>query len=77
MTYKPYSQTTSGWSISTDPKAEKARRWRAVHPEFGERFYATHDEVLPDVAKHYFERVEKAMKLLKLDEMMKKGPWGR
>jgi hypothetical protein len=43
--YTYYSQMGSGWVISTNPKAEPERRWRAVHPQFGERFFKTHDEI--------------------------------
>jgi hypothetical protein len=45
--YKYYSNTSSGWTISTNPKAALHKRWRAVHPDHGERFFKEHDEILP------------------------------
>ena len=55
--YKAYSQTGSGWFISTNPDAEPAKRWRAVHPQYGERFFAKHDDILPFTAEHMLGRV--------------------
>jgi len=57
--YKYYSQTTSGWTISTDPKAAPERRWRAVHPVFGTRFFVEHDEILEFTVRHMLEQFEK------------------
>lgn len=52
MSYKPYSQTTSGWAISTDSEAEPAKRWKAIHPLFGEKFFVEHDEILEFTVSH-------------------------
>jgi hypothetical protein len=54
--YTYYSNTSSGWTISTDPEAAQGKRWRAVHPDYGERFFATHDEILPFTCQHLVER---------------------
>jgi hypothetical protein len=37
--YKYHSQTSSGWEIQNNPDAPKEKRWRIVHPEYGERFF--------------------------------------
>lgn len=58
MSYKNYSRTSSGWVISTDPKAPSKQRWRAIHPHFGERFFERHDEILEYTVKHMMEQVE-------------------
>lgn len=62
--YKYYSNTTSGWTISTNSKAEPAKRWRAVHPEHGTRFFPTHDEILPFTCQHMIEQFEKKFGLI-------------
>ena len=54
-TYKHFSHTSSGWEISNDPNAQRDLRWRAVHPEYGERFFAEHDEILPFTCRHMVE----------------------
>jgi len=59
MSYKYYSQTSSGWEITTDPDAPPDKRWRAVHPEYGERFFPTHDEILPFTCEHMVRQFEK------------------
>ena len=61
MSYKPFSHTSSGWAISTDPDAAPDKRWRAVHPQFGERFFAEHDEILEFTVKHMLERFFRLM----------------
>ena len=61
MTYKYYSQTSSGWTISTDPKAPKNKRWRAKHPRWGEKFFAEHDQVLDFTLRHLVEQFKKMM----------------
>ena len=58
MPYKSFSHTSSGWAISTDPEAEPSKRWRAVHPKYGERFFEKHDEILPYTCQHMFEQFE-------------------
>jgi hypothetical protein len=57
--YKYYSQTMSGWVISTDPKAAPEKRWRAVHPEMGERFFAEHDQILDMTVQIMAEQLKK------------------
>ena len=55
--YKAYSQTGSGWFISTDPDADPTKRWRAVHPRYGEKFFAKHDDILPFTAENMLNDV--------------------
>jgi len=55
MAYQDYSQTSSGWTISTDQEAPEHKRWRAVHKLWGERFFPTHDEILPFTCNHMRE----------------------
>jgi hypothetical protein len=62
MTYKPFSQTTSGWSISVDEDAPPDKRWRAVHPVFGERFFPTHDEILEYTVKNMLDQFRRIFK---------------
>ena len=59
MSYKYFSNTTSGWTISTDKDAPPDKRWRAVHPMWGERFFAEHDEILPFTCEHMVEQFQK------------------
>lgn len=64
MSYKTYSQTGSGWTISTDPDAKPDKLWRATHPQFGELFFKTHDEILPyllDYMRKRFKLMPDAM----------------
>lgn len=58
--YKYYSQTTSGWTISTNPKARPEKRWRAVHEEFGTRYFHEHDEILKFTVEHMRQMFMKA-----------------
>jgi len=44
--YREYSRTSSGWIISTNKQAMSDKRWRAVHPVYGEKFFAQHDDIL-------------------------------
>jgi len=53
--YKAYSQTTSGWAISVNDDAQPDKRWRAVHPEFGTKFFRKHDEILEYTVKRIAE----------------------
>lgn len=62
MTYKYYSQTASGWTIETDPNVKPEKRWRAVHPEFGTKYFAEHDEILKFTVSHMAERFEEWLK---------------
>lgn len=64
MSYKKYSQTSSGWTLETDPEAPADKRWRITHPMWGERFFENHDDILPWTCKHMVDRL--------MD-----GPWGR
>ena len=57
MSYKNYSRTSSGWFISTDPEAPADKRWRAWHPDHGERFFRQHDEILPFTCKHMVDQI--------------------
>jgi hypothetical protein len=57
MSYKNFSWTSSGWAISHDPEAEPDKRWRAVHQQFGERFFARHDDVLKFTVSHMADRL--------------------
>src|SRR4029077_5156079 len=59
--YQYYSHTSSGWTISTDPDAAPDKRWRAVHPVYGERFFAEHDDILCFTARHMLEQIEQAI----------------
>lgn len=59
--YKYYSQTTSGWTISTNPKAEPAKRWRAEHPEFGTRYFKEHDEILEYTVTNMMKTFEQVL----------------
>lgn len=47
MAYKHFSNTTSGWEISEDPVAPADKRWRATHEQFGVKYFANHDDILP------------------------------
>jgi len=62
MSYKYYSQTTSGWEISTDPKADPNKRWRAVHPLHGERFFDAHHKILEYTVKRMFKEAKALIK---------------
>jgi hypothetical protein len=59
MAYKPVSFTSSGWAISTDPKADPDKRWRAVHPLYGERFFDARHKVLEYTVKHMMQQFTK------------------
>ena len=59
MGYRAVSQTSSGWAISTDPAAPEDKRWRAVHPLFGERFFDARHKILEFTVKHMAEQFEK------------------
>jgi hypothetical protein len=72
MAYKYYSQTSSGWEITTDPKAPDGKQWRATHPVYGERFFDTHDEILPWTCEHMFKQMEQSGLL----DMIKRR-WGK
>ena len=74
MSYKYYSQTTSGWKISTDPKADPDKRWRAVHPMHGERFFDAHHKILEYTVKRM---VKEAKVLLKKGDFMPVALCGR
>jgi len=50
--YKYYSNTTSGWTVSTNPNAAPEKRWRIVHPQFGERFFKEHDDIMRFTVEH-------------------------
>jgi hypothetical protein len=54
--YEHFSNTTSGWSISTDPDAAPEKRWRAVHDQFGEKFFAEHEDILKFTVSHMRDR---------------------
>jgi len=49
--YKAYSATLSGWKISVNDDAPRERRWRAVHPEFGTKYFDKHDKILEYTVK--------------------------
>ena len=72
MTYKYYSQTSSGWRIETDPDAPADKRWRITHPEHGERFFPKKEEedhsrhyILEFTTQHMLEQFEKKFGLKK------------
>jgi hypothetical protein len=44
--YKAFSQTMSGWEISVNDDAPIERRWRAIHKQFGTKYFDNHDEIL-------------------------------
>lgn len=66
--YKAYSETMSGWKISTSDDAPPDQRWRAVHEDFGTRYFETHDEILDYTVKHMMEHFE----LMTLTTMMER-----
>lgn len=60
--YHEFSRTASGWVISTNKQAMSDKRWRAVHPIFGEKFFPTHDEILPWCVEHMREQFLKTQR---------------
>jgi len=59
--YKYFSQTTSGWEISTSEKAAPDKRWRAEHPEFGIKYFREHDDILNFTVTNMMKTFEQAM----------------
>ena len=56
--YKYYSQTSSGWEITTDPEAPPDKRWRIVHERWGTRYFDEHDKVLEFTLDHMVKQYE-------------------
>lgn len=61
MTYKVTSWTASGWEISTDPGADPDKRWRAVHPEWGTRYFDQRHKILEYTVKYVMKQFERRM----------------
>jgi hypothetical protein len=61
--YKYFSNTTSGWEISVNDNAPPDKRWRAVHEEFGTKFFDNHDEILEFTLMHMMERTKRLLGL--------------
>jgi hypothetical protein len=53
--YKAYSETMSGWKISVNDDARPDKRWRAVHQEFGTKYFEKHDQILEYTVKRIAE----------------------
>jgi hypothetical protein len=64
MTYKKFSQTSSGWEISEDTEALPEKRWRIKHPEWGTRYYPTHEDASRSALTEGVERLRAAFKAL-------------
>jgi hypothetical protein len=45
--YTHFSNTTSGWTISTKDDAPPEQRWCATHLRYGTKYFAEHDDILP------------------------------
>ena len=61
--YTEFSRTGSGWIISNNPKAKPDRLWRAAHPQLREeRFFPTHEEILPWALDYMRERFMKGVR---------------
>jgi hypothetical protein len=58
--YKQYSRTSSGGVIYTNPAAPPDKRWLIEHKDFGNKYFADHDDILKwtveETVKH-FERL--------------------
>lgn len=59
--YAYFSNTSSGWTISTNPNASKEKRWRAIHPQFGTKYFAEHDDILKFTLENMREHLKKLM----------------
>jgi hypothetical protein len=62
MTYKLYSQTTSGWRISEDPDAPKDKRWRAEHDDFSTLWGPEHRPLVDQAMSVAFDAMRKILK---------------
>jgi hypothetical protein len=49
--YRYYSSTSSGWTNSVNIDAPKNKRWRARHPDFGDKFFSHPDDILAFTSK--------------------------
>jgi len=59
MTYKHFSNTTSGWEIGEDVDAPPDKRWRATHERYGEKFFANHSDILPFTTRNMADELKR------------------